>query len=57
MPKPGEVLEGFLRAFDRPCDRILDGNGRSAGELDDLVDIVFHGAWTGPRAGLARRSA
>jgi hypothetical protein len=38
------MLEILGSALDRALDGILDAGGGCADELDDLVDVIAHGA-------------
>ena len=40
--EPADIIDGRGGAGDRGLDRILDGAGRGADELDDLVNMVAH---------------
>ena len=40
--KPPQILDGFVRAFNRLAHRVFNGSGGGAGEFDEFIDGVFH---------------
>src|ERR1035437_3135596 len=40
--EPAQVLDGLVGALNGPPDRVLDGSGGGAGQLDKLIDGIFH---------------
>jgi hypothetical protein len=51
--EPAQVLGGFVRPSNGPGNRLLNGDSRGAGELDEFINVVFHAmgwkAKLGPR--------
>jgi hypothetical protein len=40
--EPPQVFDGFVRTLNGLPNRVLNGRGGSAGELDDFTDWIFH---------------